>query len=130
MVRAAVTGAFLMNLLIIPGLSMLAAGFIEKEVKLNRKVQSVSGTILFLAIFAEFFPAIYYNLYKKTTVFCEFCNGQEGRYYFSASALNPSMNCSLCNFTSLANLDDDPVYVSQAKPLCMLFLLLCHWFML
>ncbi|OHT05512.1 Sodium/calcium exchanger protein [Tritrichomonas foetus] len=113
-VRAAVTGAFLMNLLVIPGLSMLAAGIKWKEVKLNRKVQSVSGTFLFLAIVAVFFPAVFYGLYEHKTIVCTECNGVEGVYYL---AMDSNVNCTQCNMTKMDNLDMDEVYTSMAKPL-------------
>ena len=113
-VRAAVTGAFLMNLLVIPGLSMLAAGIKWKEVKLNRKVQSVSGTFLFLAIVAVFFPAVFYALYQHKTVVCTECNGVEGVYYI---AMDSNLNCTKCNFTIMDNLDFDEVYTTMARPL-------------
>lgn len=113
-VRAAVTGAFLMNLLVLPGLSMLAAGIKWKEVKLNRKVQSVSGTFLFLAIVSVFFPAVFYNLYEHKTITCDICDGIPGKYYL---ALDSNMNCTQCSIKRLSNLDDDQVYTKMARPL-------------
>jgi Ca2+:H+ antiporter len=113
-VSSALTGAFLMNLLVIPGLSMLAAGIKWKEVKLNRKVQSVSGTFLFLAIVAVFFPAVFYNIYKRGDLICNECNGVTGVFHVSQNA---AMNCTLCSFTTPAVLDDDEVYRKMAKPL-------------
>ena len=114
-VSSSITGAFLMNLLVIPGLSMFAAGIKWKEVKLNRKVQSVSGTFLFLAIVAIFFPGVFYNIYKKGDLVCQVCNGKEG--IFRVSAGQSGFNCSLCSLTNAKELDDDPVYKSMAKPL-------------
>ena len=115
-VTSAVTGAFLMNLLLIPGLSMLAAGIKWKEVKLNRKVQSVSGTNLFLAICAVFFPAVFYNIYRHGDLTCESCNNVPGTYYVTQQeAIN--LNCSLCSIAKPAQLELDPVYHSMAKPL-------------
>lgn len=113
-VRAAVTGAFLMNLLVIPGLSMLSAGIKWKEVKLNRQVQSVSGTILFLAIVAVFFPAVFYNLYEHKTIVCDVCNGVSGRFYV---LLDSSINCTQCDLSRLDNLDYDESYTTMARPL-------------
>ncbi|OHT07875.1 Sodium/calcium exchanger protein [Tritrichomonas foetus] len=113
-VRAAVTGAFLMNLLVIPGLSMLAAGIKWKEVKLNRKVQSVSGTFLFLAIVAVFFPAIFYGIYSHSTIVCNYCFGKEGTFYVSN---RENINCSHCSIKNLDNIDNDNIYTSMARPL-------------
>lgn len=113
-VRAAVTGAFLMNLLVIPGLSMLAAGIKWKEIKLNRKVQSVSGTFLFLAIVAVFFPAIFYGIYGHSRIRCKECYGHQGNFVLRN---NQYANCSHCSIKSLDNLDDDQIYTKMARPL-------------
>jgi len=113
-VRAAVTGAFLMNLLVIPGLSMLAAGIKWKEVKLNRKVQSVSGTFLFLAIVAVFFPAVFYNIYKKSDIVCSYCDGKNGVFHVKSTT---GLNCTMCSLTTPDDITKDHVYSSMAKPL-------------
>lgn len=113
-VRAAVTGAFLMNLLVIPGLSMLAAGIKWKEIKLNRKVQSVSGTFLFLAIVAVFFPAIFYGIYGHSRIKCNECYGFKGNFYLRDNSYS---NCSQCTIKTLDNLDDDEIYTQMARPL-------------
>jgi Ca2+:H+ antiporter len=104
-----------MNLLVIPGLSMFAAGIKWKEVKLNRKVQSVSGTFLFLAIVAIFFPRVFYNIYKRGDLICQQCNGVNG--IFRVTSGQSGLNCTLCSLTNAPELDDDPVYKSMAKPL-------------
>jgi Ca2+:H+ antiporter len=113
-VSSALTGAFLMNLLVIPGLAMLAAGIKWKEVKINRKVQSVSGTFLFLAIVAVFFPAVFYNIYKRGDLVCNECNGVQGVFHVSPS---DGLNCTLCSFMTPDILDNDDVYRTMAKPL-------------
>ena len=113
-VRAAVTGAFLMNLLVIPGLSMLAAGIKWKEVKLNRKVQSVSGTFIFLAIVAVFFPAVFYNIYEKNDIVCQYCDGVSGVFHLKNS---PGLNCSLCSKEKIDDITQDHVYTTMARPL-------------
>ena len=108
--RAAITGAFLMNLLIIPGFAMLFAGFKWKEVVLNRKAQSVGGTFLLLALVSVMFPSIFYHIHSTNSVYCNECNitGEAGKQAF---------NCSSCESKDLTNLMTDPIYVKYAQPL-------------
>lgn len=116
-VRAAVTGAFLMNLLVIPGLAMFAAGLKWKEVKINRKVQSVSGTFMFLAIIAVFFPAVFYGFYGNTTLHCETCDCRARAGPRSFIVPNSGFGCSMCKMDRLVDMEDDVIYTSMAKPL-------------
>ncbi|OHT12081.1 Sodium/calcium exchanger protein [Tritrichomonas foetus] len=113
-VRSAVTGAFLMNLLIIPGVGMLAAGFKWHETILNRKAQSISGTFLLLAIMAVLFPSVFYHIHAKTNITCDEC------YSASSNSLKQT-NCSMCSMNELKNLEDDIVFKNYALPLmaCM-----------
>lgn len=115
-VSAGLTGAFLMNLLVIPGVSMLSAGIKWNEVKVNKRVQSVSGTILFLATISLFLPSIYYHLYKHTKITCNECNGLKG--VFNIEKLNTnSINCSDCSVVTVDNYLNDPTYFKSAKQL-------------
>lgn len=117
-VRAAVTGAFLMNLLVIPGLSMFAAGIKWTEVHLNRKVQSVSGTFLLLAIVAIFFPAVYYGMYQPKQIECHQCNETAGLYRFPSSELiPPNWVCKDCDIAHVEDLSQDKIYMSFIRPL-------------
>ncbi|KAH0791080.1 Sodium/calcium exchanger protein [Histomonas meleagridis] len=109
-VRAAVTGAFLMNLLIIPGFGMLAAGLKWNEVILNKKSQSVSGTFLLLAIVSVLFPSVFYHAHSNTVLECIGCLAPYG------NTTGP-MNCSMCHSKSLTNIQDDPIYQQYAGKL-------------
>ena len=118
-VRAAVTGAFLMNLLVIPGLAMFAAGIKWKEVMINRKVQSVSGTFMFLAIVAVFFPAVFYNLYGHKQLNCYECpcNETVGFHEYLLPPSESSFNCSKCKMETMPKLAEDEIYQDMARPL-------------
>ena len=106
-VRSAVVGAFLMNLLIIPGCGMFAAGLKWHEVRLNKKSQSISGTFLLLAVIGVMFPSVYYQIHAHVDFGCDKCVfGDTG-----------NLNCSLCNSSALADLEKDPVYTKYASPL-------------
>ena len=117
--RAAITGAFLMNLLIIPGFAMLFAGFKWKETILNRKAQSVGGTFLLLAIISVLFPSIFYHIHSSSVLDCSKCS------IVGDNPGNQTFNCSMCTSTNLANMMDDPIYKEYASPLmyCMAILM-------
>lgn len=109
-VRSAVTGAFLMNLLIIPGFGMLAAGLKWNEVVLNKKSQSISGTFLLLAIVSVLFPSVFYHAHSTTNIECSNC-------YSPYANFSGPLNCSLCQSNELANIEDDIVYKKYAGKL-------------
>lgn len=148
-VRAAITGAFLMNLLIIPGVGMFAAGLKWNEVILNKKSQSISGTILMLGVSAVLFPSIFYHIHSSTVIECSKCfyvgemnqtkpnlNVVKSTFskltslFTSSTSLSIStsngtilknINCSLCQSKELVNIEEDPVYKKYTEPLmwCM-----------
>ena len=106
-VRSAVVGAFLMNLLIIPGCGMFAAGLKWQEVRLNKKSQSISGTFLLLAVVGVMFPSVYYQIHAHQNYTCDKCTLSPTGY----------LDCSLCNSSNLVDLEKDPVYTKYASPL-------------
>ena len=109
--RAAITGAFLMNLLIIPGFAMLFAGFKWKETILNRKAQSVGGTFLLLAIISVLFPSVFYHIHSHTRLDCSACS------LIGDDPGNQTFNCSSCYAPEFDNIIDDPIYQDYAAPL-------------
>lgn len=128
-VRSAITGAFLMNLLIIPGVGMLAAGLKWNEVVLNRKSQSISGTFMMLAVVAVLFPSIFYHIHSGSIISCDKCDignitkimnastnllALENGQYTSAV---DDVKCSLCHPRELADIESDPIYKKYAEPL-------------
>lgn len=108
-VRSAVTGAFLMNLLIIPGVGMFAAGLKWHETILNRKSQSISGTFLLLSVMAVLFPSVFYHIHAHTNISCQSCA--------SSNADGTMTNCTMCSSITLANIESDPIYDKYAGPL-------------
>jgi Ca2+:H+ antiporter len=105
-VRSAVTGCFLMNLLIIPGFGMLAAGLKWNEVVLNKRSQAISGTFLFLSVSAVLFPSVFYHVHETQNYDCGNCTlanlTEIPDYDFD-------FTCNLCN-SSAVNMNVDPVY--------------------
>lgn len=127
-VRSAITGAFLMNLLIIPGVGMFAAGLKWNEIVLNKKSQSISGTFMMLAVVAVLFPSIFYHIHSGSTISCDQCsianitnslvNGTmsyiNGTKYLSNV---DDISCSLCHSRELTDIEADPIYKKYAEPL-------------
>ncbi|OHT14935.1 Sodium/calcium exchanger protein [Tritrichomonas foetus] len=107
-VRSAVTGAFLMNLLIIPGVGMLAAGLKWHETILNRKSQAISGTFLLLSVMAVLFPSVFYHIHSHTNIKCDKCNTSNGIM---------GTDCTMCSTMQLSNIENDPIYTHYAGPL-------------
>ncbi|EAY21922.1 Sodium/calcium exchanger protein [Trichomonas vaginalis G3] len=108
--RAAITGAFLMNLLIIPGVAMLAAGIKWKETVLNRKAQSIGGYFLLLAIISMLFPSVFYHIHGGSSYKCDQCT-------LNGTAPNQTFNCDYCTNKEIKNIVDDPVYKKFGAPL-------------
>jgi Ca2+:H+ antiporter len=92
-----------MNLLVIPGLAIISAGLKWKEVFVNKNVQSVSGTFMFIVAVAVFFPTVLYLFYSRENITCDSC-------------APGGSNCTNCELTHLANIDDDPAYTEMGRP--------------
>ena len=109
-VRAAITGAILMNLLIIPGVGMFAAGLKWNEIILNRKSQSISGTFMMLAVVGVLFPSIFYHIHAGEVLSCSECD------VGNITSLT-NVNCSTCHIREISNIESDPIYHNYAAPL-------------
>ncbi|OHT04453.1 Sodium/calcium exchanger protein [Tritrichomonas foetus] len=109
-VRSAITGAFLMNLLIIPGVGMFAAGLKWNEIVLNRKSQSISGTLMMIAVVAVLFPSIFYHIHAGEIISCDQCN-------IGNMTSFENVSCSLCHPRELNDIESDPIYKKYAEPL-------------
>lgn len=121
-VRAAVTGSFLMNLLIIPGVAMLAVGIKHKDTILNKRAQSISGTFLLLAILSVLFPSLLYNIHSSYSQTCKECKMVEltdsrSGFRLITDSGTYSLNCTFCSDSNLDVIEEDPVYTHYARPL-------------
>jgi Ca2+:H+ antiporter len=112
-VRSAVTGAFLMNLLIIPGCGMLAAGLKWHELTLNKRSQSISGTFLLLSVGGVLFPSVFYHAHSTTNEHCDACAITDLGVNTSLSV----MDCTGCQIREYKDISDDPIYKKYAGPL-------------
>lgn len=128
-VRSAITGAFLMNLLIIPGVGMFAAGLKWNEVVLNRKSQSISGTFMMLAVVAVLFPSIFYHIHSGSIISCDECHVGNLTSLINSTNITAitipdkynsavdNVRCSLCHPRELSDIEADPIYKKYAEPL-------------
>jgi Ca2+:H+ antiporter len=101
-----------MNLLLIPGFGMLAAGLKWNEVVLNKRSQAISGTFLFLSVSAVLFPSVFYHVHETQSYDCGNCtfDGLE----FAVQPLN--LSCRLCN-SSAVPMNQDPIYQAYGSSL-------------
>ncbi len=66
LVKASITGSILGNLLLILGLSLLAAGVGRTEVKFNRTSAGMSAAMLALAVVGLVFPALFHATHPES----------------------------------------------------------------
>jgi Ca2+:H+ antiporter len=66
LVKASITGSILGNLLLILGLSLIAAGTKSPTFKFNRTSAGMSAAMLALAVVGLVFPAIFHGLHPET----------------------------------------------------------------
>jgi Ca2+:H+ antiporter len=106
LVQAGVTGSVLGDLLLIPGLSMLAGGIKYKEQRFSPAVAGVSSVLLVISVIGAFTPTIVwlvYGEYHFTCQSCTFFNGTEA--------------CQACDFVRVTDYDSSPVYIHAVRPL-------------
>ena len=67
LVKASITGSILGNLLLILGLSLLAAGIKRPEIRFNRTTAGMSAAMLALAVIGLVFPGLFHATHPETT---------------------------------------------------------------
>lgn len=65
LVKASITGSILGNLLLILGLSLLAAGLKRQEIRFNRAAAGMSSAMLALAVIGLVFPALFHTAHPE-----------------------------------------------------------------
>lgn len=66
LVKASITGSILGNLLLILGLSLLAAGVKRPEIRFNRTTAGMSAAMLALAVIGLVFPGLFHATHPET----------------------------------------------------------------
>jgi Ca2+:H+ antiporter len=100
-----------MNLLVIPGFGMLAAGLKWHDVSLNKKSQSISGTFLLLSLMSVLFPSVFYHDHEHNTFACDTC------MVGNTSVNESTLNCSMCLLGEFQDLAQDSIYTKYGMPL-------------
>eukprot|EP01126_Amoeba_proteus_P036514 TRINITY_DN3728_c0_g1_i1.p1 TRINITY_DN3728_c0_g1~~TRINITY_DN3728_c0_g1_i1.p1 ORF type:complete len:663 (-),score=117.89 TRINITY_DN3728_c0_g1_i1:1323-3311(-) len=92
------TGGLLNDMLLIPGLSMIAGGIKYKQQKFNTTATGVSSVLFFVAIIGAFFPSIFYKAFGGYQQVCTGCvvNGS-------------SHTCEQCHYVQ-TGMDKDPLF--------------------
>ena len=67
LVKASITGSILGNLLLILGLSLIAAGLKKPEFRFNRTAAGMSAAMLALAVIGLVFPALFHGLHPEAS---------------------------------------------------------------
>jgi Ca2+:H+ antiporter len=67
LVKASITGSILGNLLLILGLSLLAAGTKRTEIRFNRTAAGMSAAMLALAVVGLVFPALFHAIHPESS---------------------------------------------------------------
>jgi Ca2+:H+ antiporter len=78
----ALTGTFLGNFLLLPGLSFVVGGFKYKEQRFNKEAAGVSSVMVILATVGVYLPSLLYAMFRVTTYTCSNCL-LNGNYSFN-----------------------------------------------
>ncbi|KAK7479214.1 hypothetical protein BaRGS_00029558, partial [Batillaria attramentaria] len=121
LVKSSLTGAILVSILFIPGMSMVVGGLKFRTQNFNPKSASVSAALLFVSIAGMFSPTIFALLYGHME--CEDCqpltdftpiqpgNGTTG------NSSKPGFHCKICTQSVFGPGGDRSLYDSKVMPL-------------
>eukprot|EP01127_Copromyxa_protea_P018337 TRINITY_DN5749_c0_g1_i1.p1 TRINITY_DN5749_c0_g1~~TRINITY_DN5749_c0_g1_i1.p1 ORF type:complete len:647 (-),score=127.09 TRINITY_DN5749_c0_g1_i1:1490-3430(-) len=111
LVKYSITGGFMLNLLLIPGLSMIAGGIKYPNQKFNPVAAGVGSILLWIAIVGVLSPTIFYEAFGRYNEECDKC------------VLTPTINkttthlvCTGCQ-TSEIDFATDPLFEHGVRKL-------------
>lgn len=132
LVMAGIIGSIFGELLLLPGLSMVAGGLKFQEQQFSVVVAGVSSVLLITSVIGISLPTVFYEIYGGLTFDCTSCDvypsggntsnvstfiSHSGRTILrNLGASSPVLSCSGCNMFE-ADLDNDPVFGDKTKPL-------------
>ncbi|KAF0979643.1 hypothetical protein FDP41_001311 [Naegleria fowleri] len=136
----AVTGSFLADTLLIPGLSMIAGGFKHQVQYFNRHAAGTSALLLLVAVVGCFVPSLFYTIYGNYELSCLQCMDTaifhnttnnsttnfagfprvDARRNSTNNGTSPlySMTCQNCIYVE-RDFTKDPIYLHKVKPLAI-----------
>ncbi|KAI6039684.1 hypothetical protein EDC04DRAFT_2895020 [Pisolithus marmoratus] len=130
LVEGSIVGSLLAGVLLMPGVSMCAAAFKQKEQKFNAKSAGVTSMMLIMAFIGTLTPTLFYQIYGNFQLICTGCpDGPRRRG-------TPDWKCDHCYYQH-PDPATDPFYQSTVKSLmylCAVVLLFSYliglWFSL
>eukprot|EP01087_Luapelamoeba_hula_P004218 TRINITY_DN1415_c0_g1_i1.p1 TRINITY_DN1415_c0_g1~~TRINITY_DN1415_c0_g1_i1.p1 ORF type:complete len:814 (+),score=122.03 TRINITY_DN1415_c0_g1_i1:218-2659(+) len=112
LIQAGVIGSLLGDLLLMPGLSMIAGSFKYKEQRFSPAVAGVSSVLLLVSVIGVFAPTVYFVIAGGFNYSCDSCHFTNTT---SAGGFQ-GFECTSCSYHDV-NLDKDPMYLDRARPL-------------
>ncbi|KAI6140574.1 hypothetical protein BKA82DRAFT_4149105 [Pisolithus tinctorius] len=130
LVEGSIVGSLLAGVLLMPGVSMCAAAFRQKEQKFNAKSAGVTSMMLIMAFIGTLTPTLFYQIYGNFQLICTGCPDGPRRKG------TPDWKCDHCYYQH-PDPATDPFYQSTVKSLmylCAVVLLFSYliglWFSL
>ncbi|ELR13423.1 uncharacterized protein ACA1_244530 [Acanthamoeba castellanii str. Neff] len=108
LVQAGVVGSLLGDLLLLPGLSMIAGGLKYHEQRFSSRAAGVSSVLLIVSIIGVFGPTMYWQVNGDTTFSCDVCVPKDNSTI--------PLACTQCH-TSPVDFYKDPLFQNTAQPL-------------
>jgi len=106
------TGSLLCDMLLLPGLAMIAGGIKFKEQQFSPTAAAISSLLLFVAVIGAFTPTIFYHIFGLASQDCKSCTFQ--------TTLNvTTLTCFECKFGQ-DDIDHDPLYNGAVRNLLYL----------
>ncbi|KAL8576441.1 hypothetical protein ACOMHN_049008 [Nucella lapillus] len=121
LVKSSLTGAILVSILFIPGMSMVVGGIKFRTQSFNPKSANISAALLFVSIAGMFSPTIFSMLYGHFT--CERCEPQMPMETLlpggqsSNTSDKPGFMCKFCTQSVFGLNGDRSLYDNKVAPL-------------
>ncbi|KAL9654950.1 hypothetical protein ABK040_008740 [Willaertia magna] len=136
-VMQAVTGSFLGDTLLMPGLSMIFGGLRHRVQYFNRHAAGTSSLLLLVAVIGCFVPTVFYQIYGNYELNCGKCINIQNFINQTANStlelLAPTITynannntngtdpgyllmCQKCEYIE-KDFTHDPIYINKARPL-------------
>lgn len=120
LVKSSLTGAILVSILFIPGISMVTGGIKFRRQNFNPMSANVSAALLFVSIAGMFSPTMFSQLYGHFD--CEDCQPQSDLVSLDNGdvtnyTVKPGFFCKMCTQTVFGPNGERTMYDSKVRPL-------------
>ncbi|KAL6047436.1 Low affinity vacuolar monovalent cation/H(+) antiporter [Balamuthia mandrillaris] len=110
LIQAGVLGSLLGDLLLLPGLSMIAGGIKYKEQKFSPAAAGVSSVLLIISVIGVFTPTIFWGISGEFAFDCNDCEPM------NATKADSPLTCRSCVFLKV-DYGKSEDYLDRARPL-------------